>query len=104
MSKRRGVDAWRAVVEGFGGSGLTVPAYCAREGTCTASFYRWRSVLSPSSIQRLSRNHPRNTPPATSPASRPPAAFVDLGSLRERGRVELRLDLGDGLMLQVSRG
>jgi transposase len=35
---RRRIDQWRT-------SGLSVPAFCARHGLSTASFYSWRRVL-----------------------------------------------------------
>lgn len=47
--QRLGVQAWRALLVQFAGSGLTVAAFCRRESIGTASFYRWRSQLGASS-------------------------------------------------------
>lgn len=99
MGRRRTSAAWRALVSGHAGSGLTVAAYCARERICQASFYRWRLLLGDASADRSQAS--RSSPVRAAPEAR----FVDLGPLRPSGtRLELRLDLGDGLVLQISRG
>ncbi|QDU89503.1 hypothetical protein Pla175_28950 [Pirellulimonas nuda] len=36
---------WRLAFEEFGSSGLSVRAFCEREGISTASFYAWRRSL-----------------------------------------------------------
>jgi transposase len=36
---------WHQRLERFRRSGLTVPAFCGREGVSTASFYAWRRRL-----------------------------------------------------------
>lgn len=36
---------WRLALEEFGASGLSVRAFCAREGLAEASFYAWRRTL-----------------------------------------------------------
>jgi len=36
---------WRSVVEGRTGSGLTVSAYCLREGVSAWSYYHWKKRL-----------------------------------------------------------
>ena len=58
---------------------------------------RWRSLLG------------TQTPPAARPGSGQtpePIGFVDAGTLKlgGAGRLELRLDLGEGVILQLSRG
>lgn len=99
MGRRRTAAAWRELVEGYAASGLTVPAYCARRGICRASFYRWRAMRKDSAGSRM----PAPLPRAMAPQRAMP--FVDLGTLREATpRLELRLDLGEGLVLQISRG
>ena len=93
---RRGAAAWRAVLERFEASGLTAVAFCEREGIGSKSLYRWRSRLG--SAREL---------PASGQAvgARNRAGFVDLGTLSSRSsRVELRLDLGGGVILQIARG
>lgn len=93
--KRRTKAAWDDLVAGQVRSGLTVAAYCRRERICTASFYRWRGILD-SAPQTDAR-------PTALPATTRPA-FVDLGPLMRSGqRVELRVELGAGVVLQLSR-
>lgn len=95
--KRRTKEAWRSLVAGQAGSGLTVQAYCRRERICTASWYRWRGLLGTGG----------GTSPVAergiAPVSSVPA-FVDLGMLRSEHRVELRLELGNGIVLSLARG
>ena len=99
--RRRSAQAWRTLVEGYGASGLTLPQYCAREGIGMASYHRWRRLLSVP---------PRRTATTTLPSAeaKPTSvtpAFVDLGALSGTGsRLQLRLDLGGGVMLQIARG
>ena len=95
--RRLGEGAWRQMLSGFGDSGMTTEAFCRREAVSTASFYRWRTLLGmvPASDRALARALPLDSSPS---------GFVDLGTLGERReRVELRLDLGAGLTLQLVR-
>lgn len=92
---RRSERQWRALLARFEQSAMTVSAFCQREGICTASFYRWRRLLGEADIgDRLIR-----------PADHSPG-FVDLGALSSTGadRLELKLDLGGGLVLHLVRG
>jgi len=83
-------------VAGYSGSGLSVAAYCARERIGRASFHRWRAQRA-GAVTRDAGGE------AVAGAS-PRAAFVDLGARRERSsRLELRLDLGEGWVLQIAR-
>lgn len=97
MSKRkrvrRGAEFWRDVVARQAASGLSVAAFCAREGVSAASFYPWRSRLRAASAD------------AAVSSSAPATAFLDLGALPVSGeRFSLRLDLGGGLLLELARG
>lgn len=87
----------RAIMARFAESGLSVAAFCQRESISTSSFYRWRSLLGePSSREVVARSPLR--------ASASGAAFVDLGTLpRSRVPLELRLDLGGGVLLHLVR-
>lgn len=95
---RRRREGWRALLAGFEGSGLGAEAFCRREGISAASFYRWRSILGDGGEQRGAVVVRKATP-----------AFVDAGALglaRARplsSRLDLRLDLGDGLVLHLVR-
>lgn len=80
---------WRQVMESFCASGETVQHFCREHGLSPASFYQWRKKLMATEGDTA---HP---------------GFIDLGELSTRtsaGRLEIRLDLGGGLMLQVVRG
>jgi len=88
--QRRSREEWQAVFSRFASAGLSVAAFCARESISEANFYRWRALLS--------------TPQASASAT---SGFVDLGQIMTgaaRTRLELKLDLGDGVMLHLVRG
>ena len=88
--------AWRGLLARHAASGLSTVAFCAEAGVSSKSFYRWRSRLSGSAT----------TPFVTTTSVKPPASgFIDLGGLRTLGnsRVEVRLDLGGGVMLHRVR-
>lgn len=90
--RQRSAAVWGSLVTGFASSGLTLEDYCAREGICRASFYRWRALLGGAA-----------TGVSVAPAAE--SAFVDLGTLATpSSRLELRLDLGGGVILHIARG
>ena len=92
---RRTPEAWRAVVTGYGSSGLTIAAYCARQGISKSSFYRWQAIHGCKAEVR----YPIVKPKASEPT------FLDLGAMPAVDfRVELRLDLGRGIVLQLAYG
>ena len=97
--RRLGVEAWRGLLARFMGSGLTAQAFCRRESVSTASFYRWRSVLATAPGRELAR---------AVPVGASTRSFVDLGPLdatvAQQERLELRLDLGGGVVLHLVRG
>lgn len=93
--RRRSAEAWRALVEGYRSSGLSVEQYCAREGVGIASYHRWRRLLA----RRAAPTRAATVLPVSTPA------FVDLGALSSpSSRLDLRLDLGGGVILQIVRG
>jgi hypothetical protein len=105
--RRRRLEAgsWREVMRRFDAAGSTVSEFCAREGLSQSSFYRWRARTgSPGGEAALAR-----PPGAPMPAVQPlGAGFIDLGSLvgatRDAGGgLELRLELGGGVVLQIVR-
>lgn len=106
--RRRRLDtrSWREVMLRFGEADMTVSAFCAREGLSTSSFYRWRERLGSvgdaggAALPRGGRSQLAVRPRV--------AGFIDLGHLatppRDAGAgVELRLDLGGGVVLQIVR-
>ena len=94
---RRNRNEWQSLLSGFEQSALSVEAYCRRESISAASFYRWRGILSGKALMR-SDVTARDTAPA----------FVDIGALNaapvHRPRLDLKLDLGEGLVLHLVRG
>lgn len=98
--RRLGADKWRELLAKFGGSGLSVRAFCSQEGISTSSFNWWRSRF----------NHSSRTLPSATPISAAPAgAFVELGTFSAPPaapceRLELRLDLGGGMIVHLVRG
>jgi len=102
-SKQRRLNerAWRELFRRFDGAGLTVEAFCQREGLSRSSFNRWRSRLpmQPSGVA-TAMHGPDDQKIAPS--------FVDLGLLGAASTaapagLELRLDLGGGLSLTLVR-
>ncbi len=101
VQQRRSESAWREIVARQEQSGLTVQDFCEREGLKAASLYGWRVRL---------RQEPagKGASPQISPSARakkPPEQFIDLGAIdSSRGRFEVRLDLGGGVLLHLVRG
>jgi len=99
--ERRSESAWREIVSLQAESGLSVQAFCEREGIKAASLYGWRSRL---------QQEAQGTRPAVRAAKRPrrekpTGEFIDLGALSSgRSRFEVRLDLGGGVLLHLVRG
>ena len=116
--RRRSATEWRALVAQQAVSGLTIGAFCRKVSVCTASFYRWRELLQKDSESAMTAvvTDPVSTLAtriATAPRRKPD--FVDLGTLDDlapsarrndtaSSRVELRLELGGGLVLHLVRG
>jgi hypothetical protein len=90
------------MLERFAQSSLSAQAFCEREAISTASFYRWRSILGGYEAQTAAKRAPHNAQP-TRRSGR--AQFIELGALGLGGaRLEVRLDLGGGVLLSVARG
>lgn len=92
---RRSRQQWRALIERFGASGLSVQAFCRRESISDVSFYRWRKALGAQGVGGAV------VVQGTSPG------FVSLGTVNARPlreRLELKLDLGEGVVLHLVRG
>jgi putative transposase len=92
---RRSRQEWRSLLAEFDGSGLSVETFCRRESISAASLYRWRGLL-----------RTVGDDDETAVISRT-AGFVDLGTLNSASvsapRIDLKLDLGDGLVLHLVR-
>jgi hypothetical protein len=93
--RRRSRSEWCALLAKFDGSGLDVGAFCRREAISAASFYRWRTLLGEAA------QGGQIVPNAAMPA------FLDVGTLTPAStsgpRIDLKLDLGEGLILHLVR-
>jgi transposase-like protein len=82
---------WRERLARQAASGKTIAAFCREEGVGKSTMSYWR--------KRLGVVGPQTT------AVRAP--FLDVGSVRSAnespGRIELRLELGDGVVLHIAK-
>ncbi len=94
--KWRSESERRSLLSRFGASGLSVKAFCYREGISTASFHRWHG--------RLGGGGARGTKVGQAGAP----VFIDAGTLSSApspsASLELKLDLGEGWVLHLVRG
>jgi hypothetical protein len=95
--RRYRAETWQKILGRFEESGLTAPAFCARERISTQSLHRWRSRLDGESDHALVTKAAQLT--------RKSGDFIDLGDLRSSdSRFEVRLELGAGVILSIARG
>lgn len=94
--KRLDESAWREVLGRFERSGVTIGEFCRNEALCVSSFHRWRArLVGPASHEPM--------PTALMPKL---GGFVDLGPIDRpdtTSRWDIRLDLGDGVVLHLAR-
>ena len=96
--QRCSAEGWREIFERRAASGLSMATFCQREGIAHSSYARWRTQLAHAA---------RDAGAAPSPIG---AGFVDAGVLAHRvtadtaERIDLRLELGHGIVLHVVRG
>ena len=87
--------AWPAMVSEFTSSGMSAEAFSQQQGVSLASLKYWQERLRGTAAPKTMVVRARQPPLAE---------FVDLGALRgSTRRVELRLELGDGVLLTLSR-
>ena len=95
---RRSESAWREILAHQEQSGLTVQEFCEREGLKAASLYGWRVRLRKKAAGK--RASPEISKRAC--AEKTSEEFINLGAIGSgRGRFEVRLDLGGGVLLQL---
>lgn len=95
--RRLSADAWAAMVQRFSASGLSEEQFCQQERVSLAGLKRWRAKP-----QSTLGRRPKAVAAVT--ANEEVASFVDLGRLPMRsGQLEVRLDFGGGVVLQLSR-
>lgn len=109
--------AWRELMRRFDGGSATVGEFCAREGVSVSSFYRWRALMDVSDDPAVGAGNALPTLGARGRRNVGVApAFIDLGTLTgplgaaggtgkpgNDGAFELRLELGAGVVLHLSR-
>ena len=93
--QRRSAEQWRALIEAQARSGLSQAAFCEREGLCAGSFWNWRRRLQ-DSVAQVTRD---------SIAESSPPPFVEIGTTSRAldAGLRVRLDLGAGIVLELSR-
>lgn len=96
-------SAWRDRFARHAASGQTVDAFCRSEAVSAWSFYQWRKLLGAADRR------------ATSSPTKSPARFIDVGAMpappvrdemhaaATAGGIEIRIDLGGGIVLQIAR-
>jgi putative transposase len=98
-------QAWREVFGRFDGSGESVTGFCKREGLHTSSFQRWRQRLASTATTPIT-TQAQEPGKATRQAST--ANFIEMGSMADASataaRLEVRLDLGGGVVVHLVRG
>jgi transposase-like protein len=93
---RRSTGTWRELFSMQASSGVSVPEFCRREGINASVFRRWRLSL---------KGRGRSQPVESRPEPGAAIPFIDLGDLRSGGpRLEVRLELGAGVVLSIARG
>jgi hypothetical protein len=95
--RRYRAETWSKILGRFEESGLAESAFCAQERISTQSLRRWRLRLGGESDRALVTKAAHLTSQ--------PAGFIDLGDLRSgASRLEVRLELGAGVVLSIARG
>ena len=96
-TKRRSAQTWREMVGRFAHSGLSEEAFCESEGINRKLFHRWRC--------KRSMAPPRTAVAKAAAIPKTAIGFMDLGALKGGdSRLEVRLDLGNGVQLHLVRG
>ncbi len=109
-SKAERESGWRDRLTRYASGNDSVDAFCRSESVSTASFYAWRSKLRAKDVTAAEG---RKTLSGSSP-------FIDLGPIsagapsnatvlnkaaqpERQSSVEVRIDLGDGVLLSITR-
>ncbi len=86
---------WRERIRQQRQSGQSISAWCREQGIAVPTFYWWNSRLAKCQVKQA---------PTTPKLERTP--FIDLGALQEAAPaagMEIRLDLGNGMVLSIAR-
>lgn len=88
----RSVDQWRALLQAQQASGLSQESYCKAEGVSSTAFAKWRKRF-------------RDDRSSSAIVKAAPPEFVELPRTQRalEAGVRLRLELGSGIVLELTR-
>ena len=93
---KRSEATWREIFSRHVSSGLSVLEFCRAEGLNPGVFRRWRSALNDGIQAEQSK---------VCTKAKVGAPFIDIGAVGAgSSRMEVRLELGGGVVLTVARG
>lgn len=93
---KRSEATWREIFARHVSSGMSVLEFCRAEGFNPGVFRRWRLKLNGGNAGEKAAA--RTVAKAATP-------FIDIGAVgADTSRMEVRLELGDGVVLTVARG
>ncbi len=92
MTKAESV--WRERLIRFQGSGLTIQAFCEREGVSVSNFHAWKRRLGIGQAKRSSRRSAKGRDPK-------PPLFVPVGVAVGASASEVRIELPSGAVVHV---
>lgn len=94
---KRSDATWREIFARHVSSGLSVLEFCRAEGINPGVFRRWRSMLNGGVRVEQSKARPK---------AKAVTSFIDIGAVQgpDFSRMEVRLELGGGVVLTVARG
>lgn len=93
---KRSEATWRELFARQDSSGMSVPEFCRAENINPGVFRRWRSILNGGIAGKKAVS--QTAPKAVTP-------FIDIGAVNAAAsRMEVRLELGGGVVLTVARG
>jgi hypothetical protein len=94
---KRSEATWRELFARHASSGISVLEFCRAEAINPGVFRRWRSMLNGGGMQ--------GAKPQARAAAKAVTPFIDLGAVGgSSSRMEVRLELGGGVVLTVARG
>ena len=94
---KRSEATWREIFSRHASSGISVLEFCRVEGINPGVFRRWRSMLNGGIRGERSK--------ARTGAAKTVTPFIDIGAVgAAQSRMEVRLELGGGVVLTVARG
>jgi len=100
----RSERSWRGIFARQRASGLTIEAFCRVEGIGRSTFNRWQMLLNAKdSIVGRARSVQSDELSTSDAGDR----FIDAGEMRVDNigeAIEIRLDLGGGVLLTIRRG